>query len=821
MADKMEESYTALISQKMSEASTLSQASSDDGSPKVSFDLQASLFREPWNESQDCLDQMTMEALNTKASCFLMKKFPDAAVSYPTLGQRLLLYRHDPQDTNILQLLRSPRDICNGDVIEIVLSVEAAKDKVNISKHNLVVHSYKGPTFCDYCDEFLWGLVKQGLKCTACGKNYHKRCVYHIPNDCEGYRSKKPSKRPNPNDLKPPVMPHQSGMSGLSISTGEPVEKRPTSSNLAIGGRPIELEWKLHNKPMVPHTFVIHSYPVIRPTQCKKCTKLLSGVMRQGLQCRDCKYNACTSCVNAGHIPNDCPGEADDDSLPEKSSINSGSVSEADQMDTSDMGDTADEDQVNDINLGRMSMHARPNQGDMIPVIRIAQSMRNSKHKKEVKIQGYLIHTTNNDDMRRRHYWRLDGKSLQLFMSEEEQRISKEIPLASVLDCRLAEIIGVNHLELQLSGEIVYYIADDTSVKQTVSLRLWYDHIKKALRPMDPHPNIPQQNPAITKKQLSNIMSLDPDERSATDVEQIYQIFHDEILGSGQFGVVYAAKHRRKPLQVAIKQVDKKRFQNKDNRLIHEVQILAGLHHPGIVNLFNMFENQNQIFVVMEKLQGDMLDMIMSSEHGKLDERITKFLITQILDALRYLHDKNIVHCDLKPENVLTANSDSSLPQVKLCDFGFARIIGEKSFRRSVVGTPAYLAPEVLNNTGYNRTLDMWSVGVIIYVSLSGTFPFNDEEDIVDQIQNADFMFPDNPWKEISNSAIDLIKHLLQVQRRRRLTVDRAMLHDYFKDYQTFLDLRKLEERINTQQWTSSDHWAEVAARYGPHGTHL
>lgn len=338
---------------------------------------------------------------------------------------------------------------------------------------------------------------------------------------------------------------------------------------------------------------------------------------------------------------------------------------------------------------------------------------------------------------------------------------------------------------------------------------------------MDPHPNIPQQNPAITKKQLSNIMSLDPDERSATDVEQIYQIFHDEILGSGQFGVVYAAKHRRKPLQVAIKQVDKKRFQNKDNRLIHEVQILAGLHHPGIVNLFNMFENQNQIFVVMEKLQGDMLDMIMSSEHGKLDERITKFLITQILDALRYLHDKNIVHCDLKPENVLTANSDSSLPQVKLCDFGFARIIGEKSFRRSVVGTPAYLAPEVLNNTGYNRTLDMWSVGVIIYVSLSGTFPFNDEEDIVDQIQNADFMFPDNPWKEISNSAIDLIKHLLQVQRRRRLTVDRAMLHDYFKDYQTFLDLRKLEERINTQQWTSSDHWAEVAARYGPHGTHL
>lgn len=88
---------------------------------------------------------------------------------------------------------------------------------------------------------------------------------------------------------------------------------------------------------------------------------------------------------------------------------------------------------------------------------------------------------------------------------------------------------------------------------------------------------------------------------------------------------------------------------------------------------------------------------------------------------------------------------------MKLCDFGFARIIGEKSFRRSVVGTPAYLAPEVLLNQGYNRSLDMWSVGVIMYVSLSGTFPFNEDEEIKDQIHNAAFMYPPNPWKQISS----------------------------------------------------------------------
>ena len=106
-----------------------------------------------------------------------------------------------------------------------------------------------------------------------------------------------------------------------------------------------------------------------------------------------------------------------------------------------------------------------------------------------------------------------------------------------------------------------------------------------------------------------------------------------------------------------------------------------------------------------------------------------------------------------------------SLPvlQIKLCDFGFARIIGEKTFRKSIVGTPAYLAPEVLRNKGYNRSLDMWSTGVIIYVSLSGTFPFNEDEDINEQIQNASFMYPPHPWKEIHKDAIELITNLLQV----------------------------------------------------------
>lgn len=258
--------------------------------------------------------------------------------------------------------------------------------------------------------------------------------------------------------------------------------------------------------------------------------------------------------------------------------------------------------------------------------------------------------------------------------------------------------------------------------------------------------------------------------------------------------------HRKTLRPVAIKVIDKLRFPTKQEaQLKNEVAILQNINHHGVVNLERMFETPERIFVVMEKLKGDMLEMILSV--GRLNERVTKFIVTQILVALKHLHSQNIVHCDLKPENVLLS-SDAEFPKVKLCDFGFARIIGEKSFRRSVVGTPAYLAPEVLRNKGYNRSLDMWSCGVIIYVSLSGTFPFNEDEDINEQIQNAAFMYPPNPWKEISSSAIDLINNLLQVKQRKRYTVDKSLMHPWLQDKTTYNDLRNLEAEVGERYLT-------------------
>ncbi|KAL3046233.1 hypothetical protein OYC64_004276 [Pagothenia borchgrevinki] len=306
--------------------------------------------------------------------------------------------------------------------------------------------------------------------------------------------------------------------------------------------------------------------------------------------------------------------------------------------------------------------------------------------------------------------------------------------------------------------------------------------------------------------------------RDSMDISSVYQISTDEVLGSGQFGVVYKGTHRKSGRPVAIKVIDKTRFPTKqETQLRNEVAILQNLSHLGVVLLEGMFETVEYVFVVMEKLHGDMLEMILSSERGRLPERNTRFLVTQILEALRYLHLKHIAHCDLKPENVLLASADP-FPQVKLCDFGFARIIGEKSFRRSVVGTPAYLAPEVISSSGYNRSLDMWSVGVIMYVSLSGTFPFNEDEDIRQQITNAAFMYPRQPWTSISLEAVSLINNLLQVSVRRRFSVGKALGHPWLQDFQLWCDLRAFEQTMGCRYLThcgDEERWIRFTKQRG------
>lgn len=773
--------------------------------PEVTFLFQFGLVRDTVTTPAGSLGLKTLKDL---ASDFINKKFPDHGLT--CLGERLLLFRHDHSSANILQLVNSAAEIIDETLVEIVLTAQIPTEAAPLRPHTLNVHSYKAPTFCDFCGEMLFGLVRQGLKCEGCGLNFHKRCVVKIPNNCSGAALVSGDRRRS-STLAVPRSSSQGSNSSLA-SDDTSLTVPGTNRSPSLGGR-----------IRIPHTFVLHSYT--RPTVCQVCRKLLKGIFKQGLQCRDCHYNVHKKCHEK--VPKDCTGESPKDVTGSEgpdngndtvsnrfnedndSDTESSSPPEARKTSSTDSPvSNGCEDPNCDDNEPLIKRPTSMSPSNNIPLMRIVQSVKHTKKRgSKVIKEGWMVHFTNKDPTRKRHYWRLDTKSLTLFQNDTSSKYYKEIPLSEILSVETARSphSDVMHCFELRTANIDYYVGEDPlhpGVREgSVAIlppedsgvgvhlaKSWETCIRQALMP-------------VTSSTNADNNSGESDER-VTDMSQVYQIFPDEVLGSGQFGTVYGGVHRKTGRAVAIKVIDKSRFPTKQEaQLKNEVSILHTICHAGVVNLERMFETPERIFVVMEKLKGDMLEMILSSERGRLSERITKFLITQILIALKHLHSKNIVHCDLKPENVLLS-SDSEFPQVKLCDFGYARIIGEKSFRRSVVGTPAYLAPEVLRNKGYNRSLDMWSVGVIVYVSLSGTFPFNEDEDINEQIQNAAFMYPAIPWKEISSEAIDLINNLLQVKQRKRFTVDKSLAHIWLQDYQTWCDLRELEKQVGIRYLT-------------------
>ncbi|XP_070710894.1 protein kinase D4 [Pempheris klunzingeri] len=746
------------------------------------------------------------------AAEIIERKAPDCSVV--GTGEKILLFRHQPASVQLLLRLTDRDELQDGDLIEVIIAESASVTEMRIRPHSLVVQSYRTPTFCHHCGEMLWGLVRQGLKCDGCGLDFHKRCALQLPNNCSRARrqvsaslSLFPPRRPRTHSLS-----NQAGGSLEEISMSKPSSRPPSWAEppvwLGIGNGS-------RSRAQVPHTFHIHSYT--KPTVCQYCHRLLKGLFRQGLQCSDCRFNCHRRCELL--VPRDCPGErrgingeectAALDSCPADPEDSESELTSTTTPETSDDEASTDGDSMADAKQVEQQREAMsPCFSSYIPLMRVVQTVHHTKRRAGgVLREGWLLHHTNTDTLRKRHYWILDWKSITLYQNESSIKYYKEISLSDVLQVRGPAQLSVPSLPGNKAHSFEVATASLVyCVEAGEDGPAWESAVHQALMPVQSSRGHGEEDGG------------DGAHRDGVDVSSVYQIATDEVLGSGQFGVVYRGTHRKSGRPVAIKVIDKTRFPNKQERqLRNEVAILQSLSHLGVVLLEGMFETVEHVFVVMEKLHGDMLEMILSSEKGRLPERITRFLVTQILEALRYLHFKHIAHCDLKPENVLLASADP-FPQVKLCDFGFARIIGEKSFRRSVVGTPAYLAPEVISSCGYNRSLDMWSVGVIMYVSLSGTFPFNEDEDIRQQITNAAFMYPQQTWASISLEAVSLIVNLLQVSVRRRFSVGKALGHLWLQDFQLWCDLREFEQRMGCRYLThrgDEERWMRYAPESG------
>lgn len=220
-----------------------------------------------------------------------------------------------------------------------------------------------------------------------------------------------------------------------------------------------------------------------------------------------------------------------------------------------------------------------------------------------------------------------------MFQNESTSKYYKEIPLADVLQIvsnrNSSHSNNNNHagytFELRTQN-VVYFVGDDHDKAKT-----WEYSLRQALMPvLSSSDNADYKHPG-SMKNGTHSYAADENENQNTDISQQYQIFIDEMLGAGQFGTVFGGVHRTSGREVAIKVIDKRRFPTKQEaQLKNEVSILQNISHPGVVHLEKMFENPERIFVVMEKLSGDMLEMILSNEQGRLTERVTKFLIYQV-----------------------------------------------------------------------------------------------------------------------------------------------------------------------------------------------
>jgi len=261
-----------------------------------------------------------------------------------------------------------------------------------------------------------------------------------------------------------------------------------------------------------------------------------------------------------------------------------------------------------------------------------------------------------------------------------------------------------------------------------------------------------------------------------------------DIIGDGNFAVVRKCRSRKTKSDFALKIIDKSKCQGKEHMIESEIAILTLVAHPHVIELLEVFDFPDEKYLVTEYVRGgDLFDAI--AIDTKYSERVSRRMIGDMTSALKYLHDKMIVHRDIKPENLLVLylepedRGPERLRSLKLGDFGLAQLVSEPLF--TVCGTPTYVAPEILAETGYGVKVDVWATGVIMYILLVGFPPFssrtNNQEELFDQILSGLFEFNSPDWDDITYSAKELISWMLQVDPLQRYSAYEILEHPWIR----------------------------------------
>lgn len=268
-------------------------------------------------------------------------------------------------------------------------------------------------------------------------------------------------------------------------------------------------------------------------------------------------------------------------------------------------------------------------------------------------------------------------------------------------------------------------------------------------------------------------------ENKNKNIDDFFELDREHKIGEGGYASVVPGKDKKTGAKYAVKIIAKNMVAQR-SRLQNEIDLMLSLDHPNIVKLFQTFEDQRLIYLVLELCAGgELFDKVI--EEGFLSERLTADIMQQIFRAVHYMHNvAHICHRDLKPENFMF-HTQTGLEgnTLKVIDFGIAALFkpGPSTFTTKT-GTPYYVAPEVLGRwPTYGAQVDMWSCGVIMYVLLSGRLPFkgSDEAATLQKVSTGKFVFPPEAFGKVSKEAKELIRRLLTKTPDDRWTAEQAL----------------------------------------------
>eukprot|EP01105_Mastigella_eilhardi_P026129 TRINITY_DN7394_c0_g1_i1.p1 TRINITY_DN7394_c0_g1~~TRINITY_DN7394_c0_g1_i1.p1 ORF type:complete len:322 (+),score=74.45 TRINITY_DN7394_c0_g1_i1:62-1027(+) len=273
---------------------------------------------------------------------------------------------------------------------------------------------------------------------------------------------------------------------------------------------------------------------------------------------------------------------------------------------------------------------------------------------------------------------------------------------------------------------------------------------------------------------------LDTPQITSTFTHRTYQF--GKLIGRGGNSEVYRAVSEESPGEAyAVKVVSKRSMggdQKRVQNLLREIEIMHEIHHANVLSLSDLTEDVNNLYLVTKFMGGgDLFNKVIG--RGHFTERDAAKVMKQILEGIAYLHSKGICHRDLKPENILCSDEQNDFVVV-ISDFGFSKLFGRGELMQTACGTLQYAAPEIFSSHKYTQACDMWTVGVICYVLLTGCFPFDGTyDDILGKISKADYCKTNLAHLAITPDATDFMDKLLMVNPMTRMTAMQALANNW------------------------------------------